>query len=260
MSTTKPTPTSADVIDAPTSTAVMTWKEKMAAVVAQAASSEAPKGGFLSFKGGNISYDDQLIPGNTMDVIVVDFLLENGIFRDKYNANKPASPMCYAIGRDEESLKPHQDCEEPQHTDCETCPNNEWGSDPEGGRGKACKNTRRIAMIPADCLKNGVEGIRKAGTVMCKLPVMSVKNFSTFINQCTKAMELPPFGVVVRMNTKPHPTSLFQVNWTILNSIENQEYMEALYNKHVAAEKMLFQPYPKMEEEAAPAQKASKKF
>jgi hypothetical protein len=231
----------------------------MAAVSAQAAAMEAPKGGFISFKGGNMSYDENLIPGNTMDVIVLDFVLENGIFREKYNPSKPASPMCYAIGRDEDALKPHEESEEPQHTDCATCPNNEWGSDPEGGRGKACKNTRRIAVIPADCLKSGPEAIKKAGMVMCKLPVTSLKNFSTFVNQAVKVMDTPPFGVVVRLSTKPHPTSLFQVHWTILDKIENQEHLEALYERHVGANKAMFQPYPKMDEEQAPA-KSSKKF
>jgi hypothetical protein len=219
---------------------------------------EAPKGGFLSFKGGNMSYDDNMIPGNTMDVIVLDFVLENGIFRDKYNPSKPAAPMCYAIGRDEDELKPHEESEEPQHTDCASCPKNEWASDPEGGRGKACKNTRRIAIIPADCLKHGVESIKKAGMVMCKLPVTSLKNFSTFVNQAVKVMDTPPFGVVVRLSTKPHPTSLFQVHWTILDKIENQEHLEALYDRHIGVSKSLFQPYPKFEEDA-PAQ-SSKKF
>jgi hypothetical protein len=256
---TKPDPKTIDAepTKAP-GTAIMTWKEKMAAVSAQAAATEAPKGGFLSFKGGNMSYDDNLIPGNSMDVIVLDFVLENNIFRDKYNPSKPASPMCYAIGRDESELAPHEESEEPQSAKCEGCPNNEWGSDTEGGRGKACKNTRRIAIIPADCLKGGPDAIKKAGMVMCKLPVTSLKNFSTFVNQAVKVMDTPPFGVVVRIATKTHPTSLFQVHWTILDKIENQEHLEALYDRHIGANKAMFQPYPKMEDAPAPSSKGGK--
>jgi len=259
MATKTPDP---NVVDAPkpAGTAVVTWKEKMAAVSAQAAAMEAPKGGFLSFKGGNISYDDNLIPGNTMDVIVVDFVLENGIFKEKYNPNKQATPMCYAIGRDETALKPHEQSKAPQHTDCETCPNNEWGSDPEGGKGKACKNSRRIAIIPADCLKDGAEGIKKAPMLMCKLPVTSLKNFSTFVNQCVKVMDTHPMGVVVRLSTKPHPTSLFQVHWTILEQVQDQALLEALYVKHVAADKGLFQPNPDLEEEGGNDKKGSNKY
>lgn len=248
-------------------TAVVTWKEKMAAVTTQAAQMEAPKGGFLSFKGGNMSYDDNLIPGNKLEVIVTDFLLENGMFREKYNPAKPASPMCYAFGREEADLKPHPDCEEPQHTHCGIpgeegcCPNNEWGSDPDGGRGKACKNSRRIAIITTDCLtgEDAPAKIKKANTVMCKIPVTSIKNFSQYVNQCTKVLALHPFAVQTEVSVKPHPTSLFQVHWKVLDTIKGDDVMQALYEKHVATGRMLEQPYPKQEEAAAPAPAAKGK-
>lgn len=235
-----------------TTTAVVTWKEKMAAVAAQAAAMEQPKGGFLSFKGGRLSYDDNPIPGDKMNVVVIDFALENGIFREKYNALKPATPMCYSLGRDEEELKPHEDCEEPQHTDCATCPNNEWGSDPDGGRGKACKNSRRIAVIPADALTKGHDVLRKTNAVMCKLPVTSIKIFSKFINQIVKVLEVPPFAVVAELSLTPNPSTIFSVNWKIIDQITDMELLQILYDKHVATSKILFQPYPKMEEAAPP--------
>lgn len=244
----------------PPGTAVVNWKERMAAVTAQAAQSEAPKGGFLSFKGGNMSYDEQPIPGNKLDVIVVDFILENGMFREKYNPMKTASPMCYAMGREEEDLRPHEDAEEPQHTDCATCPNNEWGSDPEGGRGKACKNSRRIAIITADCLTKGIDAIRKSNVVMCKIPVTSIKNFSRFVNQCTGVMGTPPFGIVAELSTAPHPANLFEVKWKVIEKIENQEHLEALYNRRASIERQMFQPYPANEEQAAPAPRGKPKY
>lgn len=239
-------------------TAVVNWKEQMAAVTAKAKAMEAPKGGFLSFKGGNISFDENQIPGNKLDVIVLDFLLENGMFRDKYNPNKAASPMCYAIGRDEDELKPHEECEEPQAESCSVCPHNEWGSDPDGGRGKACKNSRRIAIMAAsDAIP---EKIKKAPVLLCKLPVTSLKNFATYVNQVTGVLESPPFGVITELSTKPHPTSLFQVHWKVLDKVKGDEVLQGLYEKHLTVDKLLTQPYPKMEEEApAPAPK-SKKF
>jgi len=256
-----------DEVKTPTpGTAVMTWKEKMAMVTAQAAATEAPKGGWLSFKGGNIVYDDSNIPGNTMDVVVVDFALENAYYEDKYNPAKTVPPTCYAIGRDEESMRPHPDCESPQSPQCgipgtdNCCPMNEWASDPEGGRGKACKNSRRIIIMPADAIKKGTEAITKAGTLVCKIPSTSLKNFSKYVNQCVKVLEVPPFGVTTRLSTKPHPTNLFEVNWMVLDKVMGDDNMEALYNKHMSAERTLFAPYPKKEEEQAAKAPASKKF
>jgi hypothetical protein len=243
---------------APAGTAVVTWKDRMAAVVAQSAQSEAPKGGFLSFKAGTMSYDETPIPGNRMEVIVIDFLLENAMFRDKYNPMKTVSPMCYAFGREEEELRPHEDSEEPQHTDCATCPNNEWGSDPEGGRGKACKNSRRIAIISADCLTKGIDAIRKANVVMCKIPVTSIKNFSRFVNQCTGVMQAPPFQLITELSVAPHPANLFEVKWKVIEKIESQDVLEALYAKRQSIERQMFQPYPANEEAAAPAPRGGK--
>lgn len=244
-------------------TAIVTWKEKMAAVTAQASAMAAPKGGFLSFKSGRLSYDDTPIPGDKINVVVIDFLLENTWYKDDYNAMKPASPSCYAFGRDESELEPHDDCEAPQGSEestlCADCPNNEWGSDRKGGRGKDCKNTRRIAVIPADTLLKGPDAIRKASVVMCKLPVTSIKLFSKFVNEVTKVLDVPMFGVIVELSLTPNPATIFQVNWKVMNKIDHQDILEALYHKYVANEKDMFQPYPKMEEDA-PAASASKKY
>lgn len=243
-----------------TGTAVVTWREKMAAVTAQAAAMESPKGGFLSFKGGRMSYDDTPIPGDKMKIVVVDFLLENSWFKDDYNAMVPASPACYALGRDEEELAPHEESLLPQNPKCVDCPKNEWGSDRKGGRGKDCKNTRRIAVIPADVLTadDPLSAIKKANVVMCKLPVTSIKVFSKTINQIVKVLGVPPFSVVIELSVTPHPANQFQVNWQVQEQITNQEHLQALYDKHVSIEKIMFTPYPKMDD--APARPASGKY
>lgn len=238
-------------------TAVVNWRERMTAIQTQAAQMEQPKGGFLSFKGGRLSYNEELIPGDKLNVIVVDFVLENGIYKEKYNPNKPATPMCYALGRIEEEMAPHADSPEPQHIGCVDCPNNEWGSDPEGGRGKACKNSRRIAVIPADVLKGGAEAIKKVQPVLCKLPVTSLKAFSTFINQIVKVLNTTPFAVVAELSVTPSANQ-FQVNWKILDKVEDETLLSALYSKYEATQKMLWAPYPKLDDE--PAAKQSTKY
>lgn len=246
-------------------TAVVSWKEKMQEVKARAAAMEAPKGGFLSFKNGRLAYDDTYIPGDKIEVIIVDFMLENTYFPEKFNPNKAASPVCYAIGRDEEDLQPHEEAESPQggvDGMCASCEHNEWGSDPEGGRGKACKNTRRIAMISADALKadDPVVAVKKSGIVMCKLPVTSVKNFSRVINQIVKVLGEPHFAVTVELSVVPDDGRLFSVNWKVLGQIQGDPLLQALYEKSLQAEKMLNQAYPKNEEDEAPADKPKRKF
>jgi hypothetical protein len=235
-------------------TAVVTWKERAAMVTAQYAAQEAPKGGFLSFKGGRLSYDDTPIPGDKLNCIIVDFVLENTWYGRKYDPANTSPPKCYALGRDEEILAPHEDSEEPQGGEdgmCATCPRNEWGSDPGGGRGKDCKNTRRIAVIPADVLQadDPVAAIKKASLVQCKLPVTSVKAFSKMINQIVKVLGVPPFGVTVELSVSPSD-NMFSVNWKVTDQVHGDEILQALYENNVAAEKVVMMPYPKMEDEA----------
>lgn len=240
-------------------TAIVSWKEKMLAVQQKAAATEAPKGGFLSFKGGRMSYDDTPIPGDKINVIIVAFVLENAWFKNPYNPLKTESPVCYAMGAEEEGMVPHEDSEEPQHTDCATCPKNEWGSAGGGSRGKACKNSRRIFVIPADSVKDGVEGIKKANLVGCKLPVTSLKAFSKHINNIVKVLNTVPFGVVCELSVTPSNENIFSVNWKIMDQITDEALLQALYAKHEAAEKLCYQPYPPNEQPAqAPAAPAGK--
>lgn len=239
-------------------TAIVSWREKMVAVAAQAAQSEAPKGGFLSFKGGRMSYNDEQIPGDKLQVIIVDFILENAWFPEKYNPNKTVSPACYAFGRQEGDMAPHEECEKPQggsdggcgipgEEGC--CPLNEWGSDPDGGRGKACKNSRRIAVITSDVLNGGADAIRKTSPVMCKLPVTSLKNFSSHINKIVKVLNVAPFAVICELAVVPHPANQFEVVWKILDQVQDEELLGALAAKYDAIQKNLWAPYPQMEDE-----------
>jgi hypothetical protein len=195
--------------------------------------------------------------------VVVDFVLENSWFVDDYNPLKPTSPACYALGREEADLAPHADSADAQSGQCEGCQHNEWGSNRKGGRGKDCKNTRRIGVIPADTVAKFIAGdkdaIRKASVVMCKLPVTSIKAFSKFVNQIVRVLETHPFTMIVELSVTPDPVNQFVVNWKVLDQIKHEDALQQLYEKHMATEKLMFQPYPKMEEEA-PAQQQSKKY
>lgn len=233
--------------------AIVAWKEKMAALTTQAVEAEKPTGGFISFKGGRMSYNDQLIPGDKINCVIVDSMIEYNFYKEKYNADKLVSPVCYAYGHKEKDLKPHEDAEEPQHENCVECPNNEWGSDPEGGKGKACKNTRRIALIPADAALTP-EGIAGADIVFAKIPVTSVRNFSNFVNQVA-TLGVPPFGVLCEISVVPDNKTLFQVRFKALKQIEGDELLSSLVAKNAVAAAKMAQPYPRNEEAEAPSNK-----
>jgi hypothetical protein len=131
--------------------ALVKWDEVLAARAIMAQQSEAKVGGgkFISIKSGVMSFNGSPVPGNALDVVVVDSVLENQLYLGKYNPDVVQVPDCFAFGRNEKDMVPHKDSANPQADSCAECPHNEWGS-ADTGKGKKCGNVRRLALIPAD--------------------------------------------------------------------------------------------------------------
>ncbi len=234
------------------STAVAPWQDKLAQEAAEGAASESAGAEFVSFRGGILSFNGQAIPGNKMNVIVMDSAYEHAWYPNAFDANRPVSPSCYAYGRVESELAPAIEGdgvpENPQHTDCATCPLNEWGSDPDGGKGKACKNQRRLALIDAGVLAaNNPDAIRAATVVFAKLPVTSGKNFSAFVIQIANVTKRPPYGVVAELSVVQDPRTQFQVKWQFVDLIPDG-FIPAIMEKRAKMGEDILFTYPPNEE------------
>lgn len=234
------------------------YEDRLAALAKAGVEQEARVGGgqFISFKGGQISYQGNTIKGNELDVVAIDHVFENQYNPEKYDPDNPQPPTCYAFGRDEDELAPHPESADPQHETCKGCPHNEFGT-ADNGKGKACKNTRRIAVIPGDPLDE--ETVKTAEAAFIRLPVTSVKGWASFVKTVAALDKLPTFGVVATISTVPDPKTQFKVTWQKKESVD-RELLPLLLERHDAmAEEIMF-PYPKPSEEAPkkPAAKAKK--
>lgn len=105
--------------------------------------------------------------GETIKVIVVADAHLNVWYPDAYDPENPAPPGCFAVGPSlqkdaagqvvpgtgEAGLKAHPTSPKiqggPNGHDCATCELNKFGT-AETGRGKACGNTRQLAIVMAD--------------------------------------------------------------------------------------------------------------
>ncbi len=86
--------------------------------------------------------------GSSMDVVVLDTLFESVYFDTPFDPdNQTVDPTCWAIGRVANKLAPPADHARPQSEACATCEWNEYGS-ASSGRGKACRNYRRVCVVP----------------------------------------------------------------------------------------------------------------
>jgi hypothetical protein len=181
------------------------------------------------------------IKGNKLPVVVIHSIFENQLYAGPYNPNDQQPPICYAFGETDDDLKPHPDSAKPQADACFSCPNNQWGSDPGGGRGKACKNVRRLGLVSVDDLHQ----LDKAPVAIAKMPVTSVKNWSTFASQIANVLKLPPIAVKCEISVEPDAKTQFQVNFALLDKIEDSAILTALLNKRRETTPLMYQPYDK---------------
>jgi hypothetical protein len=188
------------------------WEERLAKMAEDIAEQEGPSSGsFIGTRGGQLSYQGNPIQGNLLDVIIADFIFENQYYEDDFDPNTPASPVCYAFDWNEDDLAPHPQSAKPQASKCSDCAHNQWGSDPKGGRGKACKNTRRLGLIPAKPLTE--EALRKGAVAYLKLPVTSVKGWSSYVRTLAIVHKRPTWSVVTRIGTVPDPKTQFKITF-----------------------------------------------
>ena len=249
----------------PTSTAVMSWQDRMAqeAKVAAGMEESTATGQFFSLKSGVLAFNDAPLPGNEMGVIILDGVLENVFYEGAYDPDTPQGPSCFAFGREEKTMAPHKIVIENNSSQagasglCEGCEMNEWGS-AAIGKGKACRNVRRLAMIPAGTIENGrfkafTEGdhFETAGIGFMKVPVMSVKGYAAFVKQVAGALNRPPFAIFTRVKVVPDDKSQFRVVFEPISQVPD-ELMDIILRRHDEARLAIESPYTPYDESTAP--------
>lgn len=244
-------------------TAIVDWEAEMAAQadIAAAAQRAASGGGaFFSIKAGQLSFGGEPMPGNMMACVILADTIENSYFDGPYDPNTPASPKCFAFAHDEADLEPHEAVDadpyfERQNATCAGCPQNEWGS-AETGKGKACKNVMRLALIPAGTYK--AKGGRGGGfdlelwddpelfasSEVCylKVPVMSVRNYSTYVKMLASDVRRPPWGVITNVVVVPDTRSQFRVEFEVLDSLSGN-LLGVVMPRHTKADAEIMFPY-----------------
>jgi len=215
------------------------WEQEMAAQAQAVAKTERASIGRISFKSGVMTYMDNAIPNNTLDCIVVDFVKERVYYTEKWSAKEVKPPACFALALPDADYFPHEDVPVPQSSACGPCPMNEWGSDPEGGRGKACKERRRLAVIP---YPSKPEDVESSDMAVMSIPVTSLKNWGNYVNKVSATFLRPPWGVITRVSLKPDAASQFKVNFDCVGSLD-EEYLPLVNARIALARQALFTPY-----------------
>lgn len=233
------------------------WADQAAQYTAQ---EKITGGTFLSVRGGTMSIGEEQMPGNQVCVIILDAVKENTYYAGAYDPENAAAPTCYAFGRGVEDMAPHPSMEAhpdyfvPQSSDCASCQWNVYGS-ADKGKGKACQNRRRLALIPAGYYQtkrgsrdfdleifSDPKHFQTADMAYIKLSVGSVKEFSKYVNAIAGSMNRPPHGVITRMWVEPDPKWQWLCKFETIEQVPD-ELAQIVMARHAEAERAVIQGY-----------------
>ncbi len=229
--------------------ALARWDERLAQLAKsakQAVSKIGSGGQFISLRGGIMTWQGAAIPQNKLKAIVIDAVAENQLYEGAFDPESFAAPTCYAFGRDPSTMAPDPEyVEQPVNATCK-------GS-ADVGRGKACKEVQRLALIPEGELEN----IEAAEIGYLKVPVTSTKQWAGYVRQLDDVYHKPPLAFVteisvVKENTNKLPG--WHLEFALVQAIEDAEAFTALFARYDEVSKSIAFPYPKIDpvEENAP--------
>lgn len=163
---------------------------------------DPPSGFMISTKGKMFNLPDGSADAGPLTCVILDWVTANSYFEGLYNAKDPQPPVCWAIAENPSLAAPSKNCPKPQHDRCvgdaehKGCPKNEWGSDPQGGKGKACKNTRKLLITRADAKDE------KAPQWVIAVSPTGLKYFDKYVNTLAD-MGVHPMELVTEISFDP---------------------------------------------------------
>lgn len=243
--------------------AIVSFQDLWKADVEKTIANERGLNNSIRFQQAQI-YVGEARVGNSMSVYVLDSIHLNTYYSGAYDPKVVAPPDCYAFfrGAEASTASPIEGCENPQSDMCTGCPQNEYGTARNGRPGKACSNTRRIAVLPATKVGPAgtpvylsAEELASTPILYGKLPVTSCKGFSKYAQTLANApYERPLWSVVSLLKTEPHPQFQFVVEFTCLampDVSNNADVLQVLATKKEEASRGITFRFVKMENNTA---------
>lgn len=190
MATTKKTPGTAVAVKKASN--VVSIQDTLRAQAAAMSDRIAPPSGNLI----RVTQDKKFVlPDGTktegpLDLVIVDFVSRNEFYVGEYDPNAISPPACFAISPNPRTMAPSDNSPEKQAETCGECPMNVFGSK---GNGKACKNTRYMAVLPPDATEDTPIWLLKTSPT-------AIKGFDAYVGGVQRAFQMPPVGVVTSVS------------------------------------------------------------
>lgn len=172
---------------------------------------QAGVGKTLSIRNSKFKFEGADL-GSEIAVILLDYVFVNQYYPGKFDPDNRQPPACFAMAETEMELKPLPQSPEIQNggdpcfggPDSQVCWANEFESD-EAGRGKACKNGRRIAVMSAEAWEDDdfIDYIDSEAVGYLTLPPTTNPTWRAYVNKLGKTAKLPVWGVITTLSFDP---------------------------------------------------------
>lgn len=147
---------------------------------------------------------DFLVPGygeveSPIPVVIVDFSSRNEYYPNDWDPKNIQPPLCAAVGRGSNDDLVADEGGQIQADNCAECPFNQWETAKQG-RGKACNNTKLVAVLPAGI---DINAVKPEKMLTVSVSSSGIKGFDALITQFATKMRNVPRAFQVEMATKP---------------------------------------------------------
>lgn len=126
-----------------------------------------------------------------IECVVVDFVAANFYYSKQFDRNNIVPPDCFAIGMEPAGLVPSDNSPDKQCPSCAGCWANQFKS-ATTGRGKACSNTRLLAVLPLDAEDS-------TPFMILKVSSTGLKSFDGHVATVASKFGVPVRGVTTRV-------------------------------------------------------------
>lgn len=174
--------------------------------------------GIISIKGGKfrIKYkgeetpitdeNGEARPSIELVIVKANNFLNKQYYKGKYVEGNSAPPDCYSL----DGKVPSPNVQTPVHSNCAGCPMNAFGSlvSESGVKQKACRDTKKLAVVPLFDLKNAGFG----GPMLLRVPPSALRDLASF-SEVMKSRGYPYNSVGVRVGfamDAAHPKPTFK--------------------------------------------------
>ena len=195
---------------------------------------------YISTQGGIFTFGGNELP-NPFNAIIVDFTFENAWYDRVYDPDNPAPPACFALADNPDELVAHESSPDMQGGEgnaCEGCEMDEWATS-NTGKGKACKNGVRLALVNADDM-DAVNA--SAEPAFLRIAPTSLKHFEKYKDKFTRVTGMPLLAALTEIELVPNKT-WYEVHFTLIDQIEDEQMLQNMLSLHDTYADDLREPY-----------------